>query len=69
MNTDVLRGEIAATYRTQANFAGKIGWNCNKVSRLLNGSYKPNTDEIAKIASVLGLSEKQFCNIFLPCNH
>lgn len=66
MNTSRLRGKIVEEYRTQSAFADAIGWHKNKVTRMLNGEYKPDTDEVAKIADILQLSENQFCDIFLP---
>lgn len=61
-----LRGEIVAGYRTQAAFADAIGWHKNKVTKLLTGKYKPDTDEVAEIANLLHLDEPKFCDIFLP---
>ncbi len=61
-----LRGEIAAEYKTQVAFADAIGWHKNKVSNMLSGRYKPDTDEVAMIANVLKLDERRYCDIFLP---
>lgn len=61
-----LRGEIVATFKTQAAFADAIGWHKNKVSKMLCGEYKPNTDEVAAIADTLRLNERRYCDIFLP---
>lgn len=66
MDVNRLRGEIVAKYRTQNSFADAIGWHKNKVSKLLNGAYKPNTDEVAAIVSALNLDSDGFCAIFLP---
>lgn len=66
MDTNLLRGEIVAKYRTQLAFADKIGWHRNKVTKMLNGAYKPDTDEVASIVDVLGLDERRYCDIFLP---
>ena len=66
MNANRLRGDIVAAYKTQAAFAKAIGWHENKVSKMLCGHYKPNTDEVADIAEVLQLNEAQYCAIFLP---
>lgn len=59
-----LRGEIVAEFRTQSAFANAIGWHKNKVTRMLTGKYKPNTDEVAAIADLLQLDEPKFCDIF-----
>ena len=60
-----LRGEIVAAYRTQSAFADAIGWHKNKVTNMLNGKYKPDTDEVAMIADMLQLDANGFCTIFL----
>lgn len=61
-----LRGEIAAEYRTQTAFSAAIGWHKNKVSKMLCGEYKPDTDEVALIADALHLDERRYCDIFMP---
>jgi len=66
MELNVLRGEIVRAYHTQNAFADAIGWHKNKVSNMMTGKYKPDTDEVAIIAKALGLSEERFCLIFLP---
>ena len=60
-----LRGEIVTEFRTQSAFADAIGWHKNKVTKMLTGKYKPDTDEVAKIAFLLHLDESKFCDIFL----
>lgn len=61
-----LRGEIVAEYRTQTAFADAIGWHKNKVTKMLTGKYKPDTDEVATITNLLHLDASKFCDIFLP---
>lgn len=61
-----LRGEIVAEYRTQTAFADAIGWHKNKVTKMLAGKYKPDTDEVAEITDLLHLDASKFCDIFLP---
>lgn len=63
-----LRGEIVAEYRTQTAFADAIGWHKNKVTKMLTGKYKPDTDEVVEIAGLLHLDVPKFCDIFLPKN-
>ena len=63
-----LRGEIVAEYRTQTAFADAIGWHKSKVTKMLTGKYKPDTDEVAEIAGLLHLDVPKFCDIFLPKN-
>ncbi len=66
MDCNRLRGEIVAKFRTQAAFARAIGWHQNKVSKLVLGEYKPDTDEVAMISDTLELDTIKFCSIFLP---
>lgn len=66
MDCNRLRGEIVAKYRTQVAFAEALGWHKNKVSKLVLGTYKPDTDEVAEIADALDLDVAGFCSIFLP---
>ena len=65
MDAARLRGEIVARYRTQNAFSDAIGWHKNKVSKMLQGHYKPDTDEVAFIAELLCLDETRYCEIFL----
>lgn len=65
MDVNRLRGEIVARFRTQIAFADAIGWHENKVSKMLCGKYKPDTDEVAEIVEALNLDERRYCDIFL----
>lgn len=65
MNIDKLRGTIAEKYRTQVAFADALGWNRNKISRLVTGKLVPNINEVAQIAAALRLSNCEFEEIFL----
>ena len=66
MNTRRLKAEIIAEYNTQDAFANAMGWHKNKVSKMIQGHYKPNIDEVAKMVEMLHLDERQYCHIFLP---
>lgn len=66
MNLNRLKGEIIAVYGSQLAFAQHIAWNENKVSRLLTGKYKPDTDDVGIIVEALDLSAEKFVDIFLP---
>lgn len=66
MNLNRLRGEIIAVFGSQNAFASHINWHKNKVSRLLTGQYKPDTDEVGVITKALDLSADKFLDIFLP---
>ena len=47
MDLQRLKGEIVAVYGTQLEFSKAIGWHKNKVSKMVCGKYKPDTDEVA----------------------
>lgn len=64
MNLNRLRGEIVAVFGTQYSFGEAIGWNKNKVSRLLKGQYVPDVNEAAAISTLLNLSSDLYCEIF-----
>ena len=64
MDLQRLKGEIVAVYGTQLEFSKAIGWHKNKVSKMVCGKYKPDTDEVAAIVSALHLTEQQYWNIF-----
>lgn len=66
MDVRRLKAEIVAEYGTQTAFSQAIGWHQNKVSKVIRGHYKPDTDEVARIADVLRLDERRYCDIFLP---
>lgn len=66
MDIAKLRAEIVYRYKTQTAFASAIGWTENKLSKMMTGKYKPDTDEVAGIADALNLNERQYCDIFLP---
>ena len=66
MNVRRLKAEIVAEYGTQTEFSKVIGWHKNKVSKIVCGNYKPDTDEVAKIVDTLHLDEKKYLEIFLP---
>lgn len=65
MNTQILKGEIVTAFGTQGKFAEFISWPENKVSRMMQGKYKPDTDEVYFIAQALNLSKEKFIQIFL----
>ena len=65
MDIAKLRGQIAAKFKTQTAFAYAIGWNKNKITRMLRGLYNPNTYEVALMIKVLEIPEEQCYEIFL----
>ena len=65
MNLQKLRGEIVTYYKTQNNFAKAMHWHKNKVSKMMTGKYKPDIDEVAKIAEMLKFDDETYKQIFL----
>lgn len=66
MDKDELRGFISKKFKTQKRFADAIGWHENKVTLLLTGKFKPDTDQVEKISRVLDLTLAEHGKIFLP---
>ena len=66
MNRRKLKGEIVAVLGSQNAFADAVGWHKNKVSKMMTGKYKPDTDEVAAIVEALNLSNDKFTEIFSP---
>ena len=65
MNINKLRGAIVTEYKTQNVFADEIGWHKNRVSKMMNGKYVPDINEVARMAKALRLDDRQFKDIFL----
>ncbi len=65
MNRVELRVDIIRKFGTRGNFAKEIGWTENKLSKMMQGRYTPDLDEVICIADKLGLEEGRFLTIFL----
>lgn len=65
MDCRKLHGVIVERFGSQAAFSRASGWHPNKVSRMINGRFKPDVDDIAELAALLKLNEAEFCDIFL----
>lgn len=65
MNTSLLKGEIVAKYGSQKNFCAEIGWDKNKLSRLMTKKYVPDVQEATKIGYALDLPADKMVQIFL----
>ena len=50
MNRVELRVDIIRKFGTQGNFAKELGWTENKLSKMMQGRYTPNLDEVICIA-------------------
>jgi hypothetical protein len=65
VNCSKLHGLIVERFGSQAAFSRASGWHQNKISRMIKGSFKPNTDEVTELAALLKMTESEFCDIFL----
>ena len=62
-----IRGAVFSKFPSVLAFAEAIGWKRNKASRIVNGTQKPNADEIEQIASCLGIADADvFLSVFFP---
>lgn len=66
INANLLRSKIFEKYRSQADFSREIGWDANRVSKILNGKYIPNVNDCAEIAKILSLTADGYVAIFMP---
>lgn len=65
MNTTELRVEIIRKFNTQAELAKELGWTENKMSKMMQGKYIPDLNEVISIADKLSLESGRFLEIFL----
>ena len=67
MNVQRLRGMIAEKYRTPSEMAREMGWNPDKLNRILNGKRKTTTDDVFDMARALGIldSHQDVVSIFI----
>jgi transcriptional regulator with XRE-family HTH domain len=66
INVNLLRSKIFEKYRSQADFSREIGWDANKVSKILNSKYIPNVNDCAAITKALSLTPDDYISIFMP---
>lgn len=66
IDIEKLREKVYGKYRNQANFSKTIGWNPNRINKILNQKKIPDVDECATISRALSLSEAEFIKIFMP---
>ena len=57
INRIALRGRIFSRYNTIGEFGAHIGWNHQKVSRIMNGKQSPTADEITVMSNALGIDD------------
>lgn len=65
MNKAELRYEIIRKFNTQAEFAKELGWTENKMSKMMQGKYIPDLNEVINIAEKLSIGSSRFLEIFL----
>lgn len=64
MNHRLLKSLAIFKHGSVGEFTIKLGWNRNKVSKLLNGKYNPSVDEASEINEVLSLNTDEFLSVF-----
>lgn len=57
VNESALRGRIFSRFRSMSEFGSRIGWNHQKVFRILSGKQSPTSDEIALMSDALGIND------------
>lgn len=50
-----LNGLIYGQFKSQRNFADKIGWTYQKLNKIINRSQEPTISEVQEIADGLGV--------------
>lgn len=66
INKNLLREKIYGTFHSQAEFSRTIGWNINRINKILMGKSIPNVNDCANIALTLHLSKDEYISIFMP---
>lgn len=64
MNIEKFRGLIFGKFKSIKEFSEAIGWNRSKVSRFLNGTQEPDSDEMREIATFFDLTPEDFIILF-----
>lgn len=57
VNESALRGRIFSRYRNISEFGNRIGWNHQKVFRILSGKQSPTADEIGVMSNALDIND------------
>ena len=67
MNVPRIRGLIAEKFRTPAEFARRLGWQRDKLYRILRKETKLTADEVLDMAGALGImdSPDEVVSIFI----
>lgn len=60
-----LRGLIYSKFKSEAEFARKIGWKRQRLNKITNGNRPPTLEEVEKIAEGLGKETLSIAKIFL----
>lgn len=60
------REAISRTYRFESEFARRIGWSRQKLSKTILGQRMPRLAEVRKISNLLGISADAALAFFVP---
>ena len=66
VDSNLLKGKIVAAGYTQQSLAPAVKMSLNSLNSKINGRKNFDTEEIARICEVLGITDpREKCNIFL----
>ena len=60
-----LNGMIHGVFNSEAECAKKLGWDRQRLNRIVNGQKEPSLSEAAAISAALGRSHVEVADIFL----
>lgn len=63
------RGRIYEKYRNQSELARALGWNKQRLSRILTGAKTPTLAEVRELSKKLEMLFEDTANIFLSHGH
>ena len=62
-----IRGAVFSKFPSILAFAKAIGWNRRKAAKIVNGTQRPNAEEMEAMAKQLGIDNAEdFMDIFFP---
>lgn len=66
INEKLLRAKIYGIFGSQKAFSDSVGWDINRINKILKGKKIPDILECAEISNALALTRKEYFDIFLP---
>jgi hypothetical protein len=65
-NLKLLKGKIYEVCKNQLSLSNALGWDKNKIGKILRGKHTLNIEEISAMSKVLKLSPQEQLDIFFP---